>query len=141
MSWKFRAALLVLSAALTNVTQAGSISSSMVPTEVKNTFANMFPTAVVTKWDYDEDARGYEVDARMGKAEIEVLLAENGQLIRSKEDVAVQNIPEKILKTVREKWSRAEILGANKITTPQGIKWDVGLRVRSQYHNVEIPEH
>ena len=98
---------------------AGSISASMVPAEVKNAFVQQYPSAQVM---------------------IKALYRENGQLISSKEDVSADKIPPSVLKQIHEKWARAEVLGANKITTPKGVVWDVGLKFRNRYHNVEIHE-
>ena len=66
------------------------------------------------------------------------MYSEKGDLIVSKEDVAAGAIPKDVLDEVSQKWQRAEILGANKITTPKGVTWDIGLKFRSQYHNIEI---
>ena len=119
---------------------AGEISASMVPDSVKSTFEKHFPEASVTEWDWDEDTQSYEVDARRGRLEIEAHISEKGELIRSKEDVTVDAIAQNVLKEVHEKWPRAEVLGANKITTPKGVVWDVGIKVRNRHHNIKIEE-
>lgn len=100
---------------------AGSISASMVPAEVKTAFAQQYPSAQVMEWDFEDDENAYEVEARLGQAEIKALYRENGQLISSKEDVSADKIPAPVLKQIHEKWARAEVLGANKITTPKGV--------------------
>ena len=124
--------------ALSSAAFAGSISSSMVPSEVKAAFQKQYPSAQILEWDYEDDEKAYEVEARIGKAEIDAMYSEKGELIVSKEDVAAGAIPKDVLDEVRQKWQRAEILGANKITTPKGITWDIGLKIRSQYHNVKV---
>ena len=48
---------------------AGSISASMVPAEVKNAFAQQYPSAQVMEWDFEDDENAYEVEARLGQAE------------------------------------------------------------------------
>lgn len=128
----------ITSFALSSAAFAGSISSSMVPSEVKAAFQKQYPSAQILEWDYEDDEKAYEVEARIGKAEIDAMYSEKGDLIASKEDVAVGAIPKDVLDEVRQKWQRAEILGANKITTPKGITWDIGLKIRSQYHNVKV---
>ena len=124
--------------ALSSPAFAGSISPSMVPAEVKAAFQKQYPSAQILEWDYEEDEKAYEVEARIGKAEIDAMYSEKGDLIVSKEDVAAGAIPKDVLDEVSQKWQRAEILGANKITTPKGVTWDIGLKFRSQYHNIEI---
>ena len=124
--------------ALSSAAFAGSISPSVVPSEVKAAFQKQYPSAQILEWDYEDDEKAYEVEARIGKAEIDAMYSEKGDLIASKEDVAVGAIPKDVLDEVRQKWQRAEILGANKITTPKGVTWDIGLKFRSQYHNIEI---
>lgn len=110
----------------------------MVPSEVKAAFQKQYPSAQILEWDYEDDEKAYEVEARIGKAEIDAMYSDKGELIVSKEDVAAGAIPKDVLDEVRQKWQRAEILGANKITTPKGITWDIGLKIRSQYHNVKV---
>ena len=129
---------LLASFALSSAAFAGSISSSMVPAEVKAAFQKQYPSAQILEWDYEDDEKAYEVEARIGNAEIDAMYSEKGDLIVSKEDVAAEAIPKDVLDEVRQKWTRAEILGANKITTPKGITWDIGLKIRSQYHNVKV---
>ena len=128
----------LVSFALSSAAFAGSISPSMVPSEVKAAFQKQYPSAQILEWDYEDDEKAYEVEARIGKAEIDAMYSDKGELIVSKEDVAAGAIPKDVLDEVRQKWQRAEILGGNKITTPKGITWDIGLKIRSQYHNVKV---
>lgn len=134
----FQTSLFLLS--FSSLAVAGSISESMVPSAVKSTFAQTFPTAQVIEWDFEDDDNAYEVEGRIGEREIKALIAEDGKLIRSKEDVWAQDVPAAILKQVEKKWPRAQVLGANKITTSKGVVWDVGLKFRNRHHNVKIAE-
>lgn len=119
---------------------AGDLPSSAVPAPVREAFAAAFPQATSLEWDWDEDDRAYEVDARDGKREIEAVYTEAGRLIRSKVDVEAAAIPEAIKARALERHPGAEILGANKKTSERGVVWDVGLRVKGRYRNVDIPE-
>ena len=75
---------------------AGDLPASAVPAPVREAFAAAFPQATSLEWDWDEDDRAYEVDARDGKREIEAVYTEAGRLIRSKVDVEAAAIPEAI---------------------------------------------
>lgn len=119
---------------------AGDLPASAVPAPVHEAFAAAFPQATSLEWDWDEDDRAYEVDARDGKREIEAVYTEAGRLIRSKVDVEAAAIPEAIKARALERHPGAEILGANKKTSERGVVWDVGLRVKGRYRNVDIPE-
>lgn len=119
---------------------AGDLPASAVPAPVREAFAAAFPQATSLEWDWDEDDRAYEVDARDGKREIEAVYTEAGRLIRSKVDVEAAAIPESIKARALERHPGAEILGANKKTSERGVVWDVGLRVKGRYRNVDIPE-
>ncbi len=119
---------------------AGSLSSSMVPAEVKAAFAKQFPEAQVLEWDFEEDEKAYEVEAKVQRAEIKAMYRENGELISSKEDVSADKIPSFVLEEIQKKWPRAEVLGANKITKLSETFWDVGLKFRDRYHNVKVQE-
>ena len=119
---------------------AGDLPASAVPAPVREAFAAAFPQATSLEWDWDEDDRAYEVDARDGKREIEAVYTEAGRLIRSKVDVEAAAIPESIQARALERHPGAEILGANKKTSERGVVWDVGLRVKGRYRNVDIPE-
>ena len=69
------------------------------------------------------------------------MIDKDGKVIRTKEDVRAENIPASVLEKVHQEWPRAEILGANKLTDAQkGVIWDVGLKVRSRYRNIQIAE-
>lgn len=119
---------------------AGDLPASAVPAPVREAFAAAFPQATSLEWDWDEDDRAYEVDARDGKREFEAVYTEAGRLIRSKVDVEAAAIPEAIKARALERHPGAEILGANKKTSERGVVWDVGLRVKGRYRNVDIPE-
>ena len=117
---------------------AGEIRADMLPDPVKNAFASLYPSVVAVEWDWDEDRHAYEAEAKIDHREVEVLIAETGELLQAKEDVFADQIPDEVLKEIRQKWPRAEVLGANKITTRSDEIWDVGLKFRNRYHNVEI---
>ena len=119
---------------------AGDLPASSVPAPVRAAFAAACPQATALEWDGDEHDRAYEVDAREGKREIEAAYTEAGRLIRSKVDVDAAAIPEAIKSRALERHPGAEILGANKKTSERGVVWDVGLRVKGRYRNVDIPE-
>lgn len=131
--------LLAVSTALP-AARAGDLPASAVPEPVREAFAAAFPQATSLEWDWDEDDRAYEVDAREGRREIEAVYTEAGRLIRSKVDVDAAAIPEAVKKKALERHPGAEILGANKKTSERGVVWDVGLRVKGRYRNVDIPE-
>ena len=92
--------------ALSSAAFAGSISPSMVPSEVKAAFQKQYPSAQILEWDYEDDEKAYEVEARIGKAEIDAMYSDKGELIVSKEDVAAGAIPKDVLDEVRQKWQR-----------------------------------
>lgn len=120
---------------------ASSLAAGDVPEAVKASFADRFPNAVVVEWDFDEDDNAYEVDAKIAQNEVEAIIAQDGKILRTKEDVSSADIPASVLKKVHEQWPRAEILGANKHTdVKKGVIWDVGLKLRNHYRNVEIQE-
>ena len=119
---------------------AGDLPASAVPAPVREAFAAAFPQATSLEWDWDEDDRAYEVDAREGRREIEAVYTEAGRLIRSKVDVEAAAIPDAVKQKALKRHPGAEILGANKKTSERGVVWDVGLRVKGRYRNVDIPE-
>ena len=130
--------MLLTVAAAFPAAHAGDLPASAVPAPVREAFAAAFPQA--TSLDWDEDDRAYEVDARDGRREIEAAYTEAGRLIRSKVDVDAEAIPENVKSRALERHPGAEILGANKKTSDRGVVWDVGLRVKGRYRNVDIPE-
>ena len=113
--------MLLTVAAAFPAAHAGDLPASAVPAPVREAFAAAFPQATSLEWDWDEDDRAYEVDARDGRREIEA-------------------IPENVKSRALERHPGAEILGANKKTSDRGVVWDVGLRVKGRYRNVDIPE-
>ena len=132
--------MLLTVAAAFPAAHAGDLTASAVPAPVREAFAAAFPQATSLEWDWDEDDRAYEVDARDGRREIEAAYTEAGRLIRSKVDVDAEAIPENVKSRALERHPGAEILGANKKTSDRGVVWDVGLRVKGRYRNVDIPE-
>ena len=132
--------MLLTVAAAFPAAHAGDLPASAVPAPVREAFAAAFPQATSLEWDWDEDDRAYEVDARDGRREIEAAYTEAARLIRSKVDVDAEAIPENVKSRALERHPGAEILGANKKTSDRGVVWDVGLRVKGRYRNVDIPE-
>ena len=120
---------------------ASDLTASQVPEAVKQSFVTRFPAASVIEWDFDEDDNLFEVDAKISQLEVEAMIDKDGKVIRTKEDVRAEDIPASVVEKVHQEWPRAEILGANKLTDAQkGVTWDVGLKVRSRYRNIQIAE-
>ena len=86
--------LLTVSAAFP-AAHAGDLPASAVPAPVREAFAAAFPQATSLEWDWDEDDRAYEVDARDGRREIEAAYTEAGRLIRSKSTSTRRRFPRK----------------------------------------------
>ena len=105
-----RLLFVALTALASQSAAAGEIRADMLPDSVKKTFASLYPSVVAVEWDWDEDRHAYEAEAKIDHREVEVLIEENGELVQAKEDVFADQIPDEVLKEIRQKWPRAELI-------------------------------
>jgi len=90
-----------------------------VPVKVKDTFTKIYPKATNVKWE-KESKNEYEVNFKNGNDEISVVLDKEGNLRETETEIEINNLPEKVLQYVKEKYSDHKITEAAKIVDNKG---------------------
>lgn len=106
---------------------AKDISPEQVPLKVREYVVKHYPKATHIEWD-DKSKKGYyEAEFRVNGLEIELDIATNGTLIKSKEDILIKDIPTTIVNYINKNYKDAEILGAHKRYENGSVSYSVGV--------------
>lgn len=107
--------------------QAGGIAESAVPAEVKAYIAINYSKAKNIEWDYEKKNNSYEAEFYIDGREIDLEIAANGVLLKSKEDMLIKDIPDFAVSYIKKNYSDAEILGAHKRVDGSSVSYSVGI--------------
>lgn len=120
--------LLLMAIAFTFTIQAKDILAENVPANVKLYITKNYPSASYVEWELKDNGAYYKAEFKIDGREAKVKLSNNGQLISSKEDILIKDIPSFATSYISKNYSGAEILGANKNINSSGTTYDVGIR-------------
>lgn len=107
---------------------AKDILPEQVPNAVRSYVTKHYPKANHVEWD-DKSKKGYyEAEFKVDGREVELDIATNGTLLKSKEDILIKDIPANMVQYINKHYTEAEILGANKRVQNQSTSYSVGIR-------------
>ena len=114
--------------------QEQKLKSTQVPAAVTAAASKQYPNAKISHWSKEtEDGKTtYEASVVEGSSKRDVVLAEDGTLVAVEEAVAVSALPGPVTSTVQEKYPKAIIAKAEKITKDGAVQYEVGLRKASK---------
>ena len=120
---------------------AKDVAPDQVPQAARTFVESRYADARGLDWDWDADDSRWEAEFATPAGDVEVQFDAEGRFVRSKEDVARDAMPAAILNAVEARHPHARVLGANKLTTPEGVFWDVGLRrPNGGYRNILVDD-
>lgn len=90
-----------------------------VPVIVKDAFKKLYPKATNIQWD-KEGKNEFEVNFKNENDKISVVFDKGGNLLETETEIEVNNLPEKVLQYVKEKYSDHKITEAAKIVDGKG---------------------
>lgn len=118
--------LTFLAIIICNALSAQDISERMVPSVVLNTFNVAYPTAIDVDWE--QKGKFYEVEFELDwNMDHEIWYNEEGKVIKHKEDVAVDTLPQKVKTKIKENYRAYSIDDLHKITTDKEVVYSMDL--------------
>lgn len=81
--------------------------NTKVPSVVLNAFQKEFPRTIEPEWEFREDT--FSVDFEISGRETEVVFNKKGRILKTSEEISVEDLPEAVEKTVRAKFDMSEI--------------------------------
>lgn len=115
--------LLLLSFCFTSCAQ--DILQSNVPAVVVNAFQTKFPKATDVEWEIRNNL--YEVDFEIDAQDGEVLLDKTGKILRSKQDIFTNALPEAIKQTITRDFKDYQLDEAARIEENGSVLYKVEL--------------
>lgn len=103
------------------------IPESAVPTNVKAYVSKNYSGIKGIEWEYKKKQDCYKAEFYVDGREIKLQINNSGQLVSSKEDMLIKDIPAFAVSYVRKNYPDAEILGANKKVDGGSTTYDVGI--------------
>lgn len=106
------------------------IKQKDVPPAAVATAAKDYPKARITIWEREtQDGKDfYEATLKEGSAQWQLLFDNQGAFVAREEDVSVSDVPTPVRDAVKNKYSKAQIRSAEKITRPAGVEFELGLK-------------
>lgn len=96
-----------------------SAQKQNIPVNAKNAFSKLYPQATNVKWNKEGESK-FEASFKNEKISMSVVLDNDGKLIETETTLEVANLPEKILKFVKDNYSDHKISEAAKIVDKDG---------------------
>ena len=113
-----KTSFLLLAAAvvvLAGSAQAQKVATAQVPAAAAATFKKTFPTVKAVKWE--KEGADYEAGFDMGKAEMSAVITAAGVLKETETEMAVNQLPVSVQKTLAANYKAYKITEAAKIVT------------------------
>ena len=98
---------------------AQKMNDADVPVTIKNSFAKMYPTAKVQKWE--KEGNNFEAEFDNAKVETSVLIGPNGQLMETEVEIKPTDLPKSVSDYVAKNLVGKKIKEASKITDAKNV--------------------
>lgn len=94
------------------------IDPQSVPQAIKDAFAAKFPSVETPSWEVEEY---YEAEFTMENGrEVEVNFAEDGELLQIEYEIDIEELPQRVLDTIKRRYPFCEIVEAERVELPDG---------------------
>jgi len=97
-----------------------------VPEKVSTAFDEMFPGSANIEWEMDDEGI-WEVEYNFRGTELESSFNENGEWLETERELEIENIPEKILKTLSLNYKEWKIEEAEFVKRPDFSGYEINL--------------
>ena len=97
---------------------AQKINASKVPTAVKATFSQNFPSVKDMKWEKEKG--NYEANFKDGVNKMSATFTPSGNLMETEKDIAINSLPANAAQYIKSHYSGASIKEAAELTMPDG---------------------
>lgn len=123
--------LFLMAIAFTVSMYAKDVLAENVPANVRAYITKNYPSASYVEWELKDNGSYYKAEFKMDGREGKVKISNSGQLISSKEDMLIKDIPSFATNYIKKNYSGAQILGANKNIDSSGTTYDVGIKFQN----------
>lgn len=120
--------------------QAEAIKKEAVPPGVIAAFEESYPAATIKS--YETEYRGgetcYEIESMEGTIERDILYNGSGGVMEIEESLAINQLPEKVRKSIENKHSKGKIIAAEKVTQGAEITYELIVQTGQKKIEMEI---
>lgn len=115
-----------------NIATAQDLPQSQVPSSVVNSFQESFPTAFDVEWELDGENYKVEFETGILGKDHDAWYDKTGRLIRHKEEISKDELPQKVLARINSDFSGYRIDDVKKITEGNTTTYTLELKSATQ---------
>lgn len=115
---------------------AQDVAEKDVPALIRNSFKKTFPNAAATEWEMKGDLYNAEFD--VDRRDHEVWLNSKGAIIKHKQEIRSREIPEPVMKTLKQNFKGYWIDDADKYEVTKQFFYKVELKTLTKEKNVVL---
>ena len=105
--------------------EAQDIPQSQVPSVVTNAFHVAYPQASDIEWELHSPL--YKVEFEIDRADHDLWFDKEGKVVKHKQDIAIQDLPEAVTKTIQKDFSGYRVDDTDKIEEKGVVSYRVEL--------------
>jgi uncharacterized membrane protein YkoI len=138
-----RVALIAMAISLLSISavaQERKITAKDVPAAVITAFKTAYPNATIRGYAQEKEngKTFYEIESREGTTSRDVLYNPDGTVAEVEESIPASDLPADALQAIKQKYPRAVILVAEKITAGDTVGYEVSVRNGKQRITMEF---
>jgi len=115
-----------------NIATAQDLPQSQVPSSVVNSFQESFPTAFDVEWELDGENYKVEFETGILGKDHDAWYDKTGRLIRHKEEISKDELPQKVLARINSDFSGYRIDDVKKIAEGNTTTYTLELKSATQ---------
>ncbi|VAW24777.1 hypothetical protein MNBD_BACTEROID01-2880 [hydrothermal vent metagenome] len=107
------------------------------PQKVADNFAKKFPNATKVKWDQEEENE-WEAEFKQNGSELSACFDQEGKWFETEKEVGEKDLPDAVLKAIKQKYSDYKIEEASLIETLDFSGYEVALELKENEVEVQV---
>ncbi len=126
-----------------SMAQEKKYSEKDIPSVVIESFKKLYPNAVITGYDVDNEKGGtrYEIESNDGLVQRDVEFTATGNVTEIGELISVNTLPANITSSIESKFNSAKILEAEKKIRGTEILYEVVIDHKNKKHEILINQN
>ncbi|MBS1916336.1 MAG: PepSY-like domain-containing protein [Bacteroidetes bacterium] len=115
-------------------------AQTKAPNAVTTAFSTQFPNSTNVHWG-KENAKEYEANFKLNGINMSANYDLNGNLKETETEIAVKDLPEAVIKSIKTKYPNAIISGADRIEKAGGkIIYEADIKLNKKKKEIELYE-
>jgi hypothetical protein len=106
---------------------SGLLWAANAPAPVQKAFQQKFPKAEKVSWEKEND-KEYEANFLLNGVKLSANFTNEGKWLETETEIVVNALPAVVSAGISKSHPKAKIVGASRIETPEGIRYEADLK-------------